>query len=145
MTTLALVSGDDDRPARIEDVHELATALPGVVVGGDDEHPAYEIGGKAFVFFRPPRKDAVDPETGQRYTDVVAFHVESEADKQALVRDESTPFFTTPHWNGYRAVLLLARDAGRLSRSELAEIVQDAWLARAPKRQVAAWRAARQP
>lgn len=133
----------EDRPARIEDVHELATALPDVVVSGDD-HPGYAIGSKTFVFFRPPRKDAFDPRTGEPYTDVVAFHVESEADKQALVRDERTPFFTTPHWNGYLGVLLLARDIGRLSRSELAEIVQDAWLARAPKRKAAAWRAAHQ-
>ncbi|MBM2616651.1 MmcQ/YjbR family DNA-binding protein [Actinoplanes sp. LDG1-06] len=133
----------DERPARVEDVHALATAMPDVVVGGDDEHPGFSVGGKTFIFFREPRKDAFDPETGERYTDVIAFHVESEDDKQALVQDESTPFFTTPHWNGYRAVLLLARDLGRLSRAELAEIVQDAWLARAPKRAAKAWRESR--
>ncbi|MBL7259497.1 MmcQ/YjbR family DNA-binding protein [Actinoplanes sp. LDG1-01] len=116
--------------------------MPDVVVSEGD-YPGFAVGGKAFIFFREPRKDAVDPETGERYPDVIAFHVESEDDKQALVLDESTPFFTTPHWNGYRAVLLLARDVGRLSRAELAEIVQDAWLARAPKRAAAAWRAAR--
>ena len=134
-------SSTEDRPARVEDVHELATAMPDVVVSGDDVRPGFAVKGKTFVFFRGPRKDAADPETGEPYPDVIAFHVESEADKQALVQDESTPFFTTPHWNGYRAVLLLARDIGRLSRSELAEIVQDAWLARAPKRAAAAWRA----
>jgi len=137
------MSDGDDRPARVEDIHELATALPDVVVGGDAERPAFAVGSKTFVFFRAPRKDAFDPESGEPYTDVIAFYVESEAEKQALVQDESTPFFTTPHWNGYLAVLLLARDIGRLTRAELAEVVQDAWLARAPKRKAAAWRAAR--
>jgi len=47
------------------------------------------------VFFRNPRPDAVDPETGKRYTDVIAFWIDSEDAKQALVQDESTPFFTT--------------------------------------------------
>ncbi len=117
--------------------------MPDVVVGGDDDHPAFSVGGKTFVFFRTPRKDAFDPATGVPYPDVIAFHVESESDKQAMVRDESTPFFTTPHWNGYKAVLLLGRDIGELGRGELAEVVQDAWLARAPKRAAAAWRAAR--
>ncbi|HET6480439.1 MAG TPA: MmcQ/YjbR family DNA-binding protein [Actinoplanes sp.] len=133
---------DDKRPARVGDVHELATAMPDVVMGGDAERPGFSVGGKTFCFFRGPRKDARDPLTGELYQDVIAFHVESETDKQALVLDESTPFFTTPHWNGYNAVLLLARDLGRVTRGELAEIIQDAWLARAPKRKVAAWRAA---
>ncbi|WP_239080085.1 MmcQ/YjbR family DNA-binding protein [Paractinoplanes brasiliensis] len=132
------MSTDDERAARVEDVRALALAMPDVVVSEGD-YPGFSVGGKAFVFFRGPRKDAFDPETGELYTDVIAFHVESEEDKQALVRDESTPFFTTPHWNGYRAVLVLGRDIGRLSRGELAEIVQDAWLARAPKRAVKAW------
>lgn len=137
------MAGDDERPARVEDIRTLATALPDVVVSGDDARPGFAVGGKTFVFFRGPRKDAVDPETGERYEDVIAFHVESEADKQALVLDESTPFFTTPHWNGYNAVLLLGRHIARLSRGELGEIIQDAWLARAPKRKAAAWRDAR--
>ncbi|MCO8269455.1 MmcQ/YjbR family DNA-binding protein [Actinoplanes sp. TRM 88003] len=137
------MSDHDDRPARVEDIHELATAMPEVEVGGDAERPGFAVGGKTFVFFRGPRKDAFDPATGEPYTDVIVFYVESEAEKQALVQDEATPFFTTPHWNGYLGVLLLARDIGRLSRAELAEIVQDAWLARAPKRKAAAWRAAR--
>ena len=46
------------------------------------------MGGKSFIFFRNPRPDAVDPETGERYRDVIVFWVPSEADKQALVQDE---------------------------------------------------------
>ena len=133
-----------DRPARVEDVHELAEAMPHVTVEyGGDENPVYQVGRKSFVFFRTPRPDAVDPQTGERYTDVIVFWVESEADKQALVQDASSPFFTTPHFDGHRSVLLRACRVGELTRAELAEIVQDAWLSRASARRAADWRAGR--
>ena len=63
----------------------------------------------------------------------------SEADKQALVQDETSPFFTTPHFNGHLSVLLRGSRIGELSRDELAEVVQDAWLARASPRRAAEW------
>jgi hypothetical protein len=134
------VSGEGDRPARIADVHELALGMPHVTeVTGRAENPVYQVGGKSFVFFRTPRPDAVDPDTGERYPDVVVFWVASEADKQALVLDESSPFFTTPHFDGHLSVLLRGSRVGELSRAELAEIVQDAWLARASPRRAAQW------
>jgi hypothetical protein len=102
----------------------------------------YQVGGKSFVYFRTPRPDASDPETGERYRDVIIFWVESEAEKEALVQDPSTPFFTTPHFNGHPSVLLRASRLGELTRQELAEIVQDAWLSRASKRRAKDWLAA---
>jgi len=48
-------------------------------------------------------------------------------------QDESTPFFTTPHFDGHRSVLLRACHIGELTRQELAELVQDAWLSRASR------------
>jgi len=70
----------------VDDVHELAMAMPYVtVVRGTRGNPVYQVGGKSFVFFRNPRPDAVDPQTGERYPDVIVFWVESEADKQALL------------------------------------------------------------
>ena len=135
-----------DRPARVEDVHELAMAMPHVtVVDGSDGRPVYQVGGKSFVFFRTPRPDAVDPETGERYPDVIVFWVATEADKEALVRDETSPFFTTPHFDGHLSVLLRASRIGELSREELAEVVQDAWLARASPRRAADWLRAHPP
>ena len=89
--------------------------------------PSYSVGGRAFVFFREPRKDALDPETGERMEDVIVFHVGDLADKEALVQADG-PFFTTPHWNGYRAVLLRERHLGQLSRRELEEVITDAWV-----------------
>ena len=97
------------------------------------------MGRKSFVYFRTPRPDAVDPETGQRYDDVIIFWVPSEDDKQALVQDPSTPFFTTPHFDGHPSVLVRASRLGEISRQELVEVIQDAWLAQASSRRGAAW------
>ena len=127
-------------------MHELALAMPHVTIyPGTADRPVYQVGGKSFIFFRNPRPDAVDPETGERYRDVIVFWVESEADKQALVQDAASPFFTTPHFNGHRSVLLRASRIAELSRDELAEMVQDAWLSRASKRRATAWLNTRPP
>ena len=115
-------------------------AMPDVTVEhGPSGNPIYQVGKKSFVFFRNPRPDAFDPETGERYQDVVVFWVPSESDKQALVQDPASPFFTTRHFDGHPSVLLRASRVGELTRQELAEIVQDAWLSRASARRAASW------
>ena len=104
------------RRARADDVHELARQMPHVrVAHGPKENPIYSVGGKSFIFFRTPRPDAVDPETGQRYPDVIVFWVPSDADKQALVQDPASPFFTTAHFDGHLSVLARASRIGELS------------------------------
>lgn len=131
------------RRARVEDVHALAQKMPHVTVDrGRSGNPVYQVGGKSFVFFRTPRPDAFDPKTGERYTDVIVFWVPSESDKQALVQDETTPFFTTPHFHGHRSVLLRASRVGELSVQELTEVVQDAWLSQASPTRACNWLAA---
>jgi hypothetical protein len=131
--------------APVEAVHELALSMPYVTVTpGPKGNAVYQVGGKSFIFFRTPRPDAVDPDTGERYPDVIVFWVPSESDKQALVQDPGSPFFTTPHFDGHPSVLLRACRLGELTRQELAEVVQDAWLARASKRRAAAWLAERE-
>ena len=128
------------RRARVEDVHEIALAMPHVTVErGGSENPVYQVGRKSFVFFRTPRPDATDPETGERYRDVIVFWVGSEADKLSLVQDPASPFFTTSHFDGHPSVLLRASRIGELTRQEIAEVVQDAWLSQASKRRQDAW------
>lgn len=128
----------------VADVHALATAMPHVTsLEGPKGNTVYQVGGKSFVFFRTPQPDARDPETGEKYPDVIMFWVESEEDKDALVHDPSTPFFTTPRFDGHLSVLLRAAHLDRLSRDELTEIVQDAWLARASTRRRERWLADR--
>ena len=121
-------------------MHALATAMPHVTrVHGSAGNPVYQVGGKSFVFFRTPRPDAADPVTGERYDDVIMFWVSSDADKQALVTDLASPFFTTPHFDGHPSVLIRAARLPELGYDELTEIVQEAWLSRASRRRGAEW------
>jgi hypothetical protein len=109
------------------------------VTGGTKDNPVYQVGGKSFIFFRNRRPDAFDPDSGERYSDVIVFWVADEAEKQALVQDESTPFFSTTHFDGHPSVLVRASRLGELSLAELQEIVQDAWLARASRHRAEQW------
>jgi len=128
------------RPATVADVHRLALAMPHVTrLDGSQGKPVYQVGGKSFIFFRNPRPDARDPVTGERYDDVIVFWVPDEADKRALVGDTSTPFFTTPHFDGHPSVLIRARDLPGVGYQELSELVEDAWLCRASTRRAADW------
>lgn len=121
-------------------MHHLALGMPHVTVYPGTEHkPVYQVGGKSFVFFRNPRPDAFDPETGERYGDVIVFWVPSEGDRFAMVQDDSSPFFTTPHFDGHLSVLLRASRIGEITYNELAEVVQDAWLSRASAARRTAW------
>jgi hypothetical protein len=130
----------DLRPARVEDVHELALGMPHVtVVRVGSGNPIYQVGGKSFIFFRTPRPDTVDPRTGKRYPDVIVLWVESESEKQALVQDPDSPFFTTPHFDGHPSVLVRASRLPEITFGELMEVVQDAWLAQVSRRRRAAW------
>ena len=131
------------RPATVDDIHATVRAMPHVTVVRPEKNPVYQVGGKSFVFFRTPRPDAVDPDTGERYDDVIMIWVGSEADKLALVEDPDSPFFSTPHFDGHPSVLIRACRLGELSSAELAEIVQDAWLARASDPRGRQWLAGR--
>ena len=124
----------------MEDVHEIAGRMPHVTVErGSADTVVYQVGGRSFVYFRNPRPDAVDPGTGERYRDVIVLWVPSEEEKGALVDDPGSPFFTTAHFDGHSSVLLRGSRIGELTRDELAEVVQDAWLCRASRRRAAAW------
>jgi len=128
-----------DRPATLEDVHDLAEGMPHVTVTyGPKGNPIYQVGGRSFVFFRTPRPDAVDPETGERYPDVIMIWVGSEADKLALTATPG-PFFTTAHFDGHPSVLIRAGRLHELPYAELTEIISDAWLAQASDRRRRQW------
>ncbi|MEJ7834393.1 MAG: hypothetical protein WKF79_15875, partial [Nocardioides sp.] len=109
------------RKARVADVHRLAKAMPGATLA-EGSATVYQVSRKSFVFFRNPRPDAFDPETGERYADVIVLWVGSQADKEALLADDSLPFFTTPHFDGHDSVLLRGSRVGELDVDELAEV-----------------------
>jgi len=132
------------RPATPDDVHEICLSLPEVELGVSwGDRPTYKVPkgekGRGFVLHRKPHRTAVDPETGEMYDDLLVIVTPSEADTMALVEDPRTPFFTIDHFNGYNAVLVQQSRLGEISRDELAEVVTDAWAARAPKKLVRAY------
>jgi hypothetical protein len=123
----------------MEDLDALALAMPETTKEVEDGRPTYKVHGKMFCFHRRRRKDAVDPETGEQLDDVLAFRVADPGVKEMLVADARGIYFTTPHWNGYVAVLMRIRDLDRLDRDELRDLVEAAWLTRAQKRLAKEW------
>ena len=130
---------NDTRQATIDDIHEIARSLPGVRLWSDRRPTVYQVSRRSFLFFRNPRPDAVDPQTGERYTDVIVFWVDNVLEKEAILADASLPFFTTPHFDGHPSVLLRASRVGELSRDDLAGFIEAAWLSRAGPRAAAKW------
>ncbi|MDQ3859119.1 MAG: MmcQ/YjbR family DNA-binding protein [Actinomycetota bacterium] len=122
------------------DLEGLALALPETRKEvSDDGRPTYFVHGKIFCFHRRPRRDAIDPESGERLDDVLVFRVPDLDVKELLLADPRGLFFTTPHWHGYAAVLMRIADLEQIDREELRELVVDAWLTRAKKRVASSW------
>src|ERR671935_1662189 len=89
------------------DVDELALAMPETTKElSDDGRPSYLVHGKRYLIHRGRRPDAVDPETGERLGDVLMFRVEDLGVKELILSDARGIYFTTPHFNGYPAVLV---------------------------------------
>ena len=116
-----------------KDVSRLALALPeadeGTTFGGNR---AWTVRKKLFVWERPLRKSDLEA-LGDAAPDgpILGARVEHLIAKEAMLADESGVFFTTPHFDGYPAVLVLLE---KIATDELEELVVEAWLARAPKR-----------
>ena len=126
------------RPATPDDLEEICTSLPEVELGISwGERPTYKVPkgpkGKGFLLYRMPHKTAVDPETGEMYDDLVVIKTPTELEKMALVEAGHLPFFTIDHFRGFNAVLVQQSRLGEIDRDELAEIITDAWLTKAPK------------
>lgn len=129
--------------ATLRDVDKLALELPETVRGEDEDgRPSYSVNGKVICWHRSPRPDALDAETGKRLTDVFVFRTTDLDVKEMTLSDDRGIFFTTPHWNGYPAVLIRIPNLKHLRRAELRDLVEEAWLSRAPKRVAKAWLAA---
>ena len=128
------------------DLDELALSMPQTTKEvSDDGRPAYFVHGKLYCFHRSRRRDAVDPETGDRLDDVLMFRVADLGVKELMVNDDRGVFFTTPHFDGYPAVLVRIPSLARIERAELQDLVAEAWLTRAQKRVAKAWLAEQEP
>jgi hypothetical protein len=132
--------------ATMADLDELALALPQVTREmTPDGRPSYLVHDKRFCLQRGRRPDAVDPETGERLDDVLLFRVPDVGVKELLLSDGRGIYFTTPHFDGYPAVLVRIGSLARLDREELHDLIAEAWLTRAQKRVAKAWLAEHGP
>jgi hypothetical protein len=117
-----------------DDVSRLALALPEAeeATASGGRHRAWTIRKKLFVWERPLRKSDLAA-LGDAAPDgaILGARVEHLIAKEALLADEAGVFFTTPHFDGYPAVLVKLPAIGL---DLLEEVVTEAWLARAPKR-----------
>ena len=126
--------------ATTDDLDALALALPRTTKElSDDGRPVYKVHGKLFCCQRGRRPDALDPETGERLDDVLMFRVADLDVKELMLADDRGIFFTTPHFDGYAAVLVRIPQLARLELDELEDLVAEAWLTRAQKRVAKAW------
>ena len=122
------------------DLDALALSMPQTTKEtSDDGRPSYLVHGKLFCCHRGRRRDAIDPQTGERLDDVLMFRVGDLGLKELMLADDRGVFFTTPHFDGYPAVLVRIPDLDRLDREELHDMVIEAWLTRAQKRVAKAW------
>jgi hypothetical protein len=104
-----------------------------------DERSPHEwrVGKKLIAWERPMRKSdrealaalRIEPPDG----DILGVRVADEGVKFALIADEPDVYFTTPHFDGYPAVLVKLAEIDELG---LRELIVEAWLTQAPKRLV---------
>jgi hypothetical protein len=115
-----------------DDVRRIALALPEAV---EDSSPGGVLGWgvkqKAFAWERPLRRADLQA-LGESAAEgpILAARVPDLGAKEALLADDSNVYFTTPHFDGYPAILVRL---DRISDSELEELLVEAWLDRAPK------------
>ncbi|HEV2999150.1 MAG TPA: MmcQ/YjbR family DNA-binding protein [Solirubrobacteraceae bacterium] len=115
-----------------DDVRRIALALPETderLVRGLRQ---WRVRDRLFVWERPLRRADLEA-LGDAAPDgpILGARVEHLVAKEALLADAPDLFFTTPHFDGYPAVLVRL---DRIAREGLEEVVTEAWLARAPKR-----------
>jgi hypothetical protein len=124
-----------------DDVRRLAMAMPEAEEVVSREKLQWRVAMKLFVWERPLRRSDLEA-LGEDAPEgpILGARVEDELAKQALIGDDPAVFFTTPHFDGYPAVLVKLDE---VALDVLEEVVVEAWLARAPKRVAAAYLAER--
>jgi hypothetical protein len=115
-----------------EDVRRIALSLPETSEKVSREHLQWCVKDKGFVWERPLRRSDLEA-LGDAAPDgpILGARVEHEGAKQALIADDPDVYFTTPHFDGYPAILVRLEP---IAPGALEELVTEAWLAKAPKR-----------
>ncbi len=120
-----------------DDVRRIALALPETSEAISRDLRSWRVKDKGFVWERPLRRSDLEA-LGDGAPDgpILGARVEHLGAKEALLADDPNVFFTTPHFDGYPAVLV---QLDHISAEDLTEVIVEAWLARAPKRLAAAY------
>jgi hypothetical protein len=115
-----------------DDVRRLALSLPETDERLSHGHASWRVREKGFVWERPLRASDLKA-LGDQAPDgpILGARVEHLVAKEALIADNPAVYFTTPHFDGYPAILVRLEE---ISDDELRELVVEAWLCRAPKR-----------
>ncbi|ACQ81414.1 protein of unknown function DUF661 [Beutenbergia cavernae DSM 12333] len=116
----------------VEEVAELATSLPEVSEGTSRGNRSWEVAGTGFAWVRPFSKADI-----RRFGEhpvpagpIVAVMTADLAEKEAILAEGRTGFFTIEHFDGYAAVLI---DVTTAKQRWVREAIVDAWLAKAPR------------
>jgi hypothetical protein len=126
-----------------DDVARIALELPETDERLSRDQRQWRVKEKGFVWERPLRRGDYEA-LGDAAPDgpILGARVEHLVAKEALLADDPDVFFTTPHFDGYPAVLVRLE---RIGEEDLRELIVEAWLARAPKRLARAYLDAREP
>jgi hypothetical protein len=115
-----------------DDVARLALALPETSEQISRDLRQWRVKDKGFVWERPLRRadhDALGDSAPQG--PILGARVEHLMAKEALLADDPDVYFTTPHFDGYPAILVQLEN---ISVDDLRELIVEAWLVRAQKR-----------
>jgi hypothetical protein len=115
-----------------DDVRRIALDLPETDEGTSHGNRSWRVKEKGFVWERPLRRGDLEA-LGDAAPDgaILGARVENEMAKEALIANDPDVFFTTPHFDGYPAILIQLEN---ISVEDLTEVIVEAWIARAPKR-----------
>ena len=100
-----------------DDVVEIGMRLPEVEAGTWYATPSLKVRNKGMCRLR------TNP-------DALVLRVTDLGEREALLQGQPDAFFSTPHYDGYPYVLVRLE---KVDPAELAELLEDAWRARAPK------------
>jgi hypothetical protein len=118
--------------ADFDDVRRIALSLPETSERPQWGNMSWRVRNKPFVWERPLRESDLRA-LSEAAPDgaILGARVEHVGAKEALIADDPAVYFTTPHFDGYPAVLVRLEE---IALDELRELITEAWLCQAPKR-----------